>query len=278
MRLDDFWVDDDRAPGGGSHFNAVLIQRLRRSPLQGVPDSEAAIALSRLLHDELTRYGTDGSEQLSDDEARDALRTLVSVTKRLGIQFDPPFRDLSGFRAYWGSHGGHGSWAARRSLLQVLFDPLHAELELREDQALNAELAESIAPTRRTGWPDVDEEIAELRRHFHSARTSQDYRNIGNDIVSVLEKLSEAAYDPGRHLRAGEVEPPAAHTKNRLGRIVEVDSEPEGSEELTKLAKATIELAQAVKHNPSGSKTRAGVASDAVILLANMLRRLQERE
>ena len=115
----------------------------------------------------------------------------------------------------------------------------------------------------------------ELRRHFHNARTPQDYRNIGNDVVAVLEALSAAAYDPARHLFPGESEPPLAQTKNRLTRIVEVDSEPEGSDELARLARATVEMAQAVKHNAAGSRNRAGVAADAVIQLANIIRRIQ---
>ena len=34
-------------------------------------------------------------------------------------------------------------------------------------------------------------------------------------------------------------------------------------------------LAQAVKHNAAGSRNRAGVAADAVIQLANIIRRIQ---
>ncbi len=276
MRVDDFWIEDRTGLTDGLEFNLPLVQQLRRGPLKGVSDVEAAIALARLVHDEFQRFGTDGSQQLSDVQARECMRSLVALTKRIGIEFDSPYRDFTGFRAYWGTHGGYGSWAARRSMLQELFDPLQEEVERREDDALKGELAEPVSAQRATGWADVDEEIAELRRHFHHASTPQDYRNIGNDVVAVLEKLSEAAYEPSRHLQEGEHEPPVAQTKNRLSRIVEVDSSREGSDELTKLAKTTVELAQAVKHNPSGSKVRAGIAADAVIQLAHMIRRLQE--
>jgi hypothetical protein len=160
-------------------------------------------------------------------------------------------------------------------MVSELFDPLIEALEEREDATLRDELVTPVSPRGRTGWEKVDIEVAELRRHFHTAQTPQDYRNIGNDLVAVLEALSEAAYDLGRHLRKGESEPAIAQTKNRLTRIMEVDGVREGSAELVKLAKATIELAQAVKHNPSGSRARAGIAADAVIQLVNMVRRLQ---
>jgi len=275
MRADDFWLEDEPNLDGRRDFNLPLVQNLRRAPLKGIPDLETAIALARLLHDELQRYGTDGSNQLADDESREAMRALVAVTGRLGVAFKPPYRDLTGFRAYWGAHNGRGSWEARRIMVHELFEPLHEELEQREDDVLKGELAEPISPRRTTGWADVDTEISELRRHFHSAKTPQDYRNIGNDVVTVLERLSEAAYDSSRHLREGETEPPFAQTKNRLARIVETDFPGEGSDELVKLAKSAVELAQAIKHNPGGSRVRAGIAADAVIQLANMIRRLQ---
>lgn len=277
MRPDDFWTGDESSVGSADRLNLTLVNRLRAGPISEYTDVEAAIGLARLLHEQFLRYGTDSTQAIADEESREALRTLRALTTRIGVPFEAPFRDLSGFRAYWGSHGGHGSWAARRSMLQDLFDPLHEVLESREEEVLRGELSEPISPRKGTGWPAVDEEIAELRRHFHSAQTVQDYRNLGNDIVAVLEAISEVAYDPVRHLFVGETEPAVAQTKNRLARIIEVDGGASGSAEIVKLAKATIELAQAVKHNPAGSRTRAGVAADAVIQLANIVRRLQSR-
>lgn len=271
MRPDDFWLDDN----GGQQLNLSLLQDLRRAPTSQYPDVEAAITLARLLHEQFQRYGTDSAEQITDPVSREAMRTLVALADRLGVTFKPPFRDLSGFRAYWGSHGGYGSWAARRGMLQELFDPLHEELEQLEEDILRGELAEPVSARPATGWPAVDLEIAELRRHFHAAQTAQDYRNIGNDVVTVLEALSAAAYDPARHLFEGETEPPVSQTKNRIARIIEVDAEREGSDELARLARASVEMAQAVKHNAAGSRVRAGIAADAVIQLASIVRRLQ---
>ena len=275
MRLDDFWIDDEFAPSG-QRFNLTLLQELRRGPARQYTDLEAAIALGRLALTEFLKAGTDSSQQLTDAQSREVVRGLVALSDRLGIKFEPPFRDFTGFKAYWGSHGGYGSWAARRTMVNEVFGALVEELERREDDALRGELVESLSESGRTGWMVVDDEIAELRRHFHAARTPQDFRNIGNDVVAVLEALSAVAYYPHRHLFEGETEPPVAQTKNRLGRVVAVDSEPEGSDELTRLAKATVELAQAVKHNPAGSRVRAAIAANAVIQLADIVRRLQE--
>lgn len=127
-----------------------------------------------------------------------------------------------------------------------------------------------------TGWPRVDEEISELRRHFETASTQQDYSNVGNDCVSLMEALSATVYDHNCHQRSDDAEPPVSSTKIRLERYIEVELVGPDNAELRKLARATIEVAQAVKHRRTTiSRTEAGIAADAVILLANMLPRIQ---
>jgi hypothetical protein len=45
---------------------------------------------------------------------------------------------------------------------------------------------------------------------------------------------------------------------------------------LRRLVNAAIELAHKVKHHPTPTRQQAGIAADTVIMLANILRRLQE--
>jgi hypothetical protein len=156
-------------------------------------------------------------------------------------------------------------------------NPVHDQLADLQAGVLRSVLAQPITTHPRTGWTRVDDEIAELRRHFQGARTPQDYRNVGNDCVIVLERLSEAAYVERRHLRPGEEVPPIAKTKDRLDRVVEVDLAGSENAELRKLVRAAIEQSQAVKHR-TASRRHAGVAADSVILVANIFRRLAEPE
>lgn len=85
-------------------------------------------------------------------------------------------------------------------------------------------------------------------------------------------------YDRDVHLRDGEEEPKVSDTKKRFDRYIEVSLGGGENELLRKLARATIEVAQKVKHNPTSSRRDAGIANDAVILLANILRRLAEQD
>ena len=118
--------------------------------------------------------------------------------------------------------------------------------------------------------------LGELRRHFRTAATPQDYKAVGLDCVTITEALSRQVYNHAEHAPAGEETPPEGKTKLRLERyVVERLPRPDNAE-LRKLARASIEMAEAVKHRRAPTRTEAGVAADAVILLANMLRRLGE--
>lgn len=280
MRSEDFFSSEDSDVFGISvstpKFDRSLVADIRRGPIADHGEVEVAVALARLIHDELEIYGTSGGQVLDDQEMREALVALNAVTRRLGVSLDVPFRDFNTFKSYWLRNDGYGSWQARRDLLNEIFDGSHDELVALESQTLESSLATPVSPRGRTGWSRVDEEVAELRRHFQSARTPQDYRNVGNDCVVLLEALSAQVYDPGKHLRPGEAEPAVAKTKQRLERFIEDAAFGTENAGLRKLARASIELAQEIKHSDTPRRRDAGIAADTVILVANLLRRLAE--
>ena len=148
MRDSDLWIDD----GAGQQLNLALLRDARRAPTAEYSDLELAIALARLLNEQFLRYGTDSTHEITDPESREAMRTLVALADRLGASFTPPYRDLSGFRAYWTSHGGYGSWAARRTMVSDLFSPLIEELERQEEAVLRGDLADPISARHATDW------------------------------------------------------------------------------------------------------------------------------
>lgn len=207
----DFFEEDELAGWGGSSkesLNTAWLKRLRAGPDPEHSDIDVAVALMDIVHDDLLKFGTGGGEVLSDEEMRVAIRTLQAVTARCGESFKLPFRDHTGWKAYWLRNNGYGSWQARRELLSELFDEPTAGLEAMQDKSTAAILADSISPREQFGWPAVDTEIGELRRHFREARTPQDYREVGNDCTHVLEKLTAHVYDSSIHTPEGEEEPP----------------------------------------------------------------------
>jgi hypothetical protein len=247
------------------------------SGIGGRADLEVAVPLAHLVHEEFERFGTDGKTSIDGDQSRRVLLALRAVLQRLGIDFAPPFADFDRFRAYWKRNGAIGSWQARRDIVESILDPIHDQLADLESVAFKVHLVSPVACATRGGWVRVDEEIAELRRHFQIARTEQDYRNVGNDCVAILERLSGVAYVAERHLRAGEAEPPAEHTKARLERVVEAELTGRPNAELRKLVRAAIEQAQAAKHG-TPNRQQAAIAANSVILIVSMFRHLVDPE
>ena len=283
----DFWVSEERAdPWLSDPWATSLVEILdsaRLTALISAPDPEhadldVALALMDLVRDDLQLSGTSGGDRISDGDMRLAVRALERASARAGHEFKLPFRDHAGWRSYWIRKGasGSGGWQARRDLLGDLFDGAYALLMAAQDRALDSTLAEAVSPHERLGWPEVDTEVGELRRHFRTASTPADYRAVGNDCVHLTEALSRQVYDHTRHRPAGEDEPPVAKTKLRLERYVVERLPGSDNAEMRKFARSAIELAQAIKHGGAPTRTEAGIAADAVIVLANMLRRLDD--
>ena len=136
--------------------------------------------------------------------------------------------------------------------------------------------AEAVSPHTKTGWPKVDEELTELRRRFRTAITTQDYRDVGNRSVAVLEALNRTIYDPEVHLRDGETEPPADKTLQRIGRYVEDSLAGKDNEAIRGVVNKGSDLAHSVKHSTVPRRRDAGIAADSVIMLANNLRRVDQ--
>lgn len=280
----DFFAVASRAPWDGPDtkldevFDTPRLQSLIEAPEAGLPDLDVALALMDLVRDDLHLSGTEGGQRIGDADLRIAVRALERTSERAGLSFKLPFRDHAGWRSYWIRKGasGPGGWQARRDLLSELFDEPYAKMLAAQDRALGATLATAVSPHERLGWPAVDTEIGELRKHFRSATTPQDYRAVGNDCVHVLEALSRQVYRHPEHTPAGDDEPPVAKTKLRFERYIEAKLLGADKAELRKFARATIELAQAVKHGGAPTRTEAGIVADGIIMLSNMLRRLDE--
>jgi hypothetical protein len=73
-------------------FDRALVAEIRRGPLEDRGDAEVAVALARLIHDELEVYGTSGDQALKDPEMREALVALNSITRREDAPVSVEFR------------------------------------------------------------------------------------------------------------------------------------------------------------------------------------------
>ncbi|PMB99014.1 hypothetical protein [Brevibacterium luteolum] len=281
MRIDDFFQE---SPDTGNpwdsqetELNAELLTQLAQGTAHDPNPLETALSLTRLVRAEYESYGTEKAHLRTDeDEARAALKTLRMVLKRRGIVFNPPWRDFSSFQTHWHAEGARGSWQARRDIIEKVFRPIQDQLEEAEEQQYMGELTEGISPHKDLGWTDVDDHIAQLRQRFRSASTAVDYKDVGNRCVGVLEALSAHVYDPAVHCPPGATVPPVDKTDIRIGAYIDHRLPGKSNEELRGLTKKASALSHKMKHSPKADRTTTGIAADAVILLANILRRLEE--
>lgn len=262
-----------------SVLNKQLLETIKKGEFTEVSTFSVANDLLTLVWDEYQKYGTEGT-QLPEADIALAQKTLIAVLNRLDISLEIPWRDFSTFRTYWNRQNasGAGGWQARREILMDVFNPVQKELDRRETLSDKANLATAISPHTQLGWAVVDDRIEALRRRFAHARTSEDYSDVGNRAVALLEALADQVYDPAKHVRPGEEPLPYGKTKDRFDRYIE-DSLPGSSNvSLRKIARGSVEFSQALKHGSIPTRKNAGLLGDSVILLANMLRRLEEEQ
>jgi hypothetical protein len=273
---------------GGNEYGGVNLKYLRGVILgSDKTDDENllnAVWLTGFCHKIFESYGTDGDYvrkfSITNEQSRALMLLLITLCRKMNIGFDSDFRDFDEFYSYWCGHGAKGSYSDRRSILSDVFDPLLREFEDRQiDQDVhNDSLVLPVSPSRKLGWSDIDDEIGHMREDFKRARDTLDYSNIGNDAEGIVEKLSSTVFDIADSdglirddERAGLSE---GKTKNRLQFFVERKTDGD-SKKLQELCKVVVELAQSMKHNRrTSTRKSAGIAADSVIMLANILRRL----
>lgn len=281
MRIDDFFKDvpDPRNPWGTVQveLDSDLMLQLVKGTVSDGNSLETALSLIRLVRREYEAFGTDQSQVgISEDESREVLRALRVVLQRQGIEFKPPWRDFPSFHGYWVTEGGYGSWQARREIIEKWFRPVQDILEEAEEKEFIGELTEGVSPHRNLGWTAVDDHIAQLRQRFRSASTPVDYKDVGNRCVGVLEALSSHVYDPAEHCAPGQTEPPIDKTDIRIGAYIDQRLPGKSNEELRGLVKKASALSHKMKHSGRADRASTGITADAVILLANILRRLHD--
>ena len=187
-----FTADDLFEPGDPWSTSAVrtlrsnLVEDLRRGPVEGTDDLEAAIALVELLQGEFIAYGTGGGEELGDREAIQAVRCLRVILARLNVPWSPRWHSFTNFRTYWLAHEGYGSWAARREMVAeedgTVLQRLYA---LQDDSGLGGLVEQAL---------DALPDAAAIRDHLRRLRASIDTDprlavSVAKDLLESTAKL-----------------------------------------------------------------------------------------
>lgn len=258
------------------------VNSLAKAPQPDVDELELVKALLTVLRDDFVSYGTNGSDMRLDDQSvKVVMRAAKLVTKRNNLK-EPvlPFRDFSGFGDYWRKEGmsGGGSWSVRRSFIQDIFNPIIDTIEERQDEIYFSQLSTPVSEQPTIGdWVKLKDEITQLRNRFATAKTHQDFSAVGTACVRIIEGISRVAYKQDIHGDPADTsEPPVDKTNVRIGRVIEFGLDGRKNAELRALAKSSSEVAHKVKHATTPNALQAGIACDAIILLASIVQRIEQ--
>jgi hypothetical protein len=272
-----------------------MVAHLYREPIESLltmrrqvgVDEEALDCVVRILHEEIdcrVREGEGNAIFLRDPDLEFLEKAYVILSTRIGMNVvDFGFRGWKSFDRLNEELARDCTYWQECQEVQIrhwsgIFNPIATELRTRIRRSWIQELVIPASPHTGTGWVDVDHEITILRQRFASAITPQDCAIVGHQCVRVLEVLSVAAYEHEIHGDPLQPAPPVKRTKVRLGAVLASHSAMNVNKTLDRFARNCVELAEEVKHSNTPTRTEAGVAADAVIILANLVRRLSRDE
>lgn len=129
MHITDFFQEPSVSGANQARLNDTILLGILKGQDVGRSDVEVAEALAQLVREELTAYGTDGSQRTDNEEIKQLIRTMKVVSKRIGVEASLPFRDYETFHGYWVKNGAYGSWQARRDIVNGLFEPMQSQIE-----------------------------------------------------------------------------------------------------------------------------------------------------
>jgi hypothetical protein len=237
-----------------------------------IPDADAAEELIGWMKRTMTNVATGDRIDDSNDDYVLRFRALRAVLKRLGMKNPNPHQDLWAFYRYW-SENDLGTYASRRSYVADLYEEVQEHL----DEVTYDELLEPVAG-RPTGWPEVDRMVSRLRSDYQAARDATAYKAIGLQIVTLLQGVGRLVFDPERHQPDREVKVSPDDAKRRIGLFVDSVTQGRGSTgaQIRKLSGAAVQLAESIKHSADPDRIETGIAADAAIAVANLVRRVSE--
>lgn len=184
LTADGLFMDTGRTGLWGLPEQALdtdLMYRVINGRETEINDLDIAIMLANQVKEDLTAEGTSGGPRLDKGEIALAIRALTKVMQRLGVEFALPFRDYDSFRRYWKANGAHGSWQARRDIINDFMDEPLAKLYGRQDN--------TPAPINVVGLDSLKSAEA---IHDHLQRLNRTIESDPRLAVSVAKDLVES--------------------------------------------------------------------------------------
>lgn len=207
--------------------------------------------------------------QRIDDVNREYARRRKKLNAGLrarGIQPPFPYDDLWAWYGHWSSE--LGTYAARRLHISGLANQVREQLEAMAEGVQISDPGGVDLPT----WAALDARVEGIVNELRTARTTDDYQDVGRRCREVLIDAAKLIADPAL-VPAGQEPPQAANAKAWLNLFLVARAEGRSHAELRRFVPAAWDLAQKVTHGEIG-RVDAYAAAQATVLVVRTLQQL----
>lgn len=194
-------------------------------------------------------------------------KTLNDGLRSQGIKPPFPFDDLWAWHGQWSS-GELPSYSSRRTYISGLAKPVREQLEAMVDGVQVEDPGSEPSPT----WVSLDARVEGIVSELRTARTTDDYQDVGRRCREVLIDTAKLLASPSL-VPAGQEAPQAANAKAWLNLFLASRAAGRSHAELRKFIPAAWDLAQKVTHGEI-ERVDAYAAGQATVLVVRTLQQL----
>lgn len=213
-----------------------------------------------------------GGERI-DDVNKKYIRRRKSLNNALrdrGMKSPFLYEDLWSWYGHWSSE--FGTYAQRRVHITGLANPMREQLESIQEGAQVSDPGGDLLPT----WALLDSRVEGIANELRTARTTDDFQDVGRRCREVLIDAAKLLADPAL-VPEGTDAPKAADAKAWLELFLANRAAGRSHAELRKFIPAAWDLAQKVTHGGI-ERVDAYAAAQSTVLIVRTLQQLASDE
>ena len=196
---------------------------------------------------------------------RESFSELTSILAAKGLSNPIPYSDLWDWYGKWSS-GELPTYRSRREYIRGIFEPI--EQQVREG-LLSPDISVFSEPT---GWPLVDRQLGEVRSRLQGATTEEQFQAVGVLCRETLISLAQIVFDPKLHPPIDEtVDVSSTDAKRMLDRYLAVEIAGESNAIARKLAKGSLDFANALQHRRTAGFRDAALCAESTASVVNYI-------
>lgn len=226
--------------------------------------------LRELLHKECDLLINVAVRETAIKEAEAQYRELYgeiqTLSKELGFHHDNPHFSLWGF---WDQISRWGTYSDRREEVFGTYAQMFKALDDLEESGVKvgSDLIDDLG-----GWPNVDNQVVDLRKAVGRAETTQDWQDVGYRCRSILLALCNTLFIEDLHQPDGEEPIKGDDFTNKMEQVIKVELAGKEHERLRSLIQATWGYVNKVAHSTTTDERTGRLAAIATINFAEMSR------